>query len=299
MVRGVANELGPDVAGHGGTGFGDTGLSDTAPGGRPDLLGAAAAWPLSGFDRIGLAELGSASLMRRQDTKFMFRASALAESITGLERDYAVLEVCGSSVQGYLTRYFDTASLELFAAHHRGMGERVKVRERQYLATGQLFLEVKHRSNKGVTTKTRAEASAWDEALDVEMLPVSEALIRSHRTRVLAGGRLVPTLWNGYRRITLVRKGRSERVTIDLGLSYSDDAKRYQSEAIAIAEVKQARIDLSSPFMLRLRALGLRPAGFSKYCMGVGLLRPEVKHNRLKPRLRALRQLDEGVPHVA
>lgn len=294
MIRGAAIDMGSDDRGP------DDGRSSgTAPGEPPASLGAAAVWPLPGFDRIGLAELGSASLMRRQDTKFMFRASALAESLAGLERDYAVLEVCGSSVQEYLTRYFDTVSLELFAAHHRGMGERVKVRERQYLATGQLFLEVKHRSNKGITTKTRAEASAWDEALDVETLPVSEALTRSDRTRVLAGGRLVPTLWNGYRRITLVRKGRSERVTIDLGLSYSDGARRYQSETIAIAEVKQARIDLSSPFMLRLRALGLRPAGFSKYCMGVGLLRPEVKHNRLKPRLRALQRLDEGVPHVA
>lgn len=299
MVRGAADDMGSDDMGPGDIGFSDTGPSDTVPGEPLDSLGESAAWPLSGFDRIGLAELGSASLMRRQDTKFMFRASALAESITGLERDYAVLEVGGSAVQEYLTRYFDTASLELFAAHHRGMGERVKVRERQYLATGQLFLEVKHRSNKGVTTKTRAEASAWDEVLDVETLPVSEALSRSDRTRVLAGGRLVPTLWNGYRRITLVRKGRSERVTIDLGLTFSDDDRRYESEAIAIAEVKQARIDLSSPFMLRLRALGLRPAGFSKYCMGVGLLRPEVKHNRFKPRLRALRRLDEGVGHVA
>lgn len=299
MIWGAAIDMGSGEVGSDDMASDDRRSSSTAPGEPPGSLGAAAAWPLSGFDRIGLAELGGASLMRRQDTKFMFRASALAASLAGLEREYAVLEVCGSSVQEYLTRYFDTASLELFAAHHRGMGERVKVRERQYLATGQLFLEVKHRSNKGVTTKTRAEASAWDEALDVETLPVGEALTRSDRARILAGGRLVPTLWNGYRRITLVRKGRSERVTIDLGLSYSDDAKRYQSEAIAIAEVKQARIDLSSPFMLRLRALGLRPAGFSKYCMGVGLLRPEVKHNRLKPRLRALRQLDEGVPHVA
>lgn len=254
---------------------------------------------LAAFDRIGLADLGTAGLMRRKDTKFMFTPGVLSELLAGLEREYEVLAVGGEPVQEYLTLYFDTARFDLFAAHHRGLGERVKVRERQYLSTGQHFLEVKLRSIKGVTTKTRAESSAWDEALDVDTLPVREALLSSERIRRLAGSCLIPTLWNRYRRLTLVRKDRLERVTIDLGLSYAAEDRTYASERVVIAEVKQAKVDLSSPFMLRMRGAGLRPQSFSKYCMGVALLRPELKHNRFKPTLRDLRFLDGGVRHVA
>jgi hypothetical protein len=40
-----------------------------------------------------------------------------------------------------------------------------------------------------------------------------------------------------------------------------------------------------------MRALGVRPTGFSKYCVGLLLTQPEIKHNRFKPQLRQLRQL--------
>jgi len=63
--------------------------------------------------------------------------------------------------------------------------------------------------------------------------------------------------------------------------------------------VKQPRIDRASLMMTRLRELGVRPGGFSKYCMGVSLLVPGVKHNRFKPRLRRIDRLAGDLTHVA
>lgn len=254
---------------------------------------------LAAYHRIGLEELGDASLMRRQDTKFVFRAGELPELIAGLEAEYRVLEVGGLAIHDYLTLYFDTAALDLFQAHHRGKGDRVKVRERQYLTTGQLFLEIKRRSNKGVTTKTRTQAAAWDDSIDSTRVADPSALMGAGARQLTTAGKLLPTLWNGYRRMTFVRIGHSERVTIDTNLSFSTGDGRLELDEVAIVEVKQERVDLTSPFMRKLRALGARPGGASKYCLGMSLLRPEIKHNRFKPRLRALQQLTLEGRHVA
>lgn len=254
---------------------------------------------LSEFRRVGLDELGGASLMRRVDTKFVFNARSLAELADGLGGSYSLLDVAGLSVHDYLTLYFDTPSLDLFAAHHRGMGERIKVRERRYASTGQLFLEVKRRNNKGLTTKTRVAASAFDAAIDPDSVPERQALLRVGVAPLADDGELLPSLWNAYRRVTFVRDGHSERVTLDADLTFESGGAKVAVGEVVVAEVKQARLDWSSPFMHRLRAIGARPSGFSKYCMGVCLLRPQVRHNRFKPKLRALRRLAEGGEHVA
>ncbi|MFA5594196.1 MAG: polyphosphate polymerase domain-containing protein [Trueperaceae bacterium] len=248
---------------------------------------------LGAYATISLEELGSAALMRRQDTKFVFSTALLGQLLAELQEHYSLLEVGGLVRHRYLTRYFDTAAFDLFNAHHRGMGERVKVRERQYLTTGQLFLEVKHRNNKGVTDKTRAEVRDWQEQITGAVMP--DRLLGHVTDDDGEGPALTPTLWNAYQRITLVSKHRSERVTIDTDLTFSTNGSyRYGAEGAVVAEVKQPSIDRASPVMQRLRTLGVRPSGFSKYCIGVSLLRPDLRHNRFKPRLRNLKRLTEG-----
>lgn len=261
--------------------------------------------PLGAFATIGLEELSGAALMRRQDTKYVFSAALLSRLLTDLEGHYSVLEVGGLVRHRYLTLYFDTAAYDLFNAHHRGMGERVKVRERQYLTTGQLFLEVKHRNNKGVTDKTRSEVNGWAEQVPGGVMPGrlldhvtdghSQGHVDGHTEGHTDGLILKPTLWNAYERITLVSKHRPERVTIDTDLTFTAAGNAaYGAAGAVVAEVKQPSIDRASPVMQRLRSLGVRPSGFSKYCIGVSLLRPDLRHNRFKPRLRNLRRLTEG-----
>jgi hypothetical protein len=40
-----------------------------------------------------------------------------------------------------------------------------------------------------------------------------------------------------------------------------------------------------------MKARGTRFTSFSKYCIGVSMLYPEIKHNRFKPKLRMISQL--------
>ena len=99
--------------------------------------------------------------------------------------------------------------------------------------------------------------------------------------------------------LPLVAVDRPERVTIDTGLWFSTSAGSVGLGHLSVAEVKQERIDRTSLVMARLRELGVRPGGFSKYCMGVSLLVPGVKHNRFKPRLRRIDRLAGDLTHVA
>lgn len=282
---------GTDEDGHA-VGFSRAGTGVETPycpaGDVPDVAGL-----LAGFDRVGLDHLGAAGLMRREDTKFLFTQQSLPALLRGLEGTYQLLEVAERVDHDYLTLYYDTEAFDLFLAHHRGLLDRVKVRERKYLSTDALYLEVKHRDKKGVTSKTRTPAATWDDVLEPAHTGVHHQLAEGAKSGLL------PVLWNAYRRVTLVDLVRLERVTIDRGLSFARGGQAIGLGDVCIAEVKQARLDRRSPVMARCRELGVRPGGFSKYCMGVSLLVPTIKHNRFKPRLRRLERLTNGGAHVA
>ena len=96
---------------------------------------------------------------------------------------------------------------------------------------------------------------------------------------------LRPRLWVTYERITLVGIDHGERVTIDRGLSFAHDGRRVRLEGVVVAELKQRRLDRSSPFLSLMRQVGVRPARVSKYGHGVCRLHP-VKHDRFAPHLR-------------
>jgi hypothetical protein len=68
--------------------------------------------------------------------------------------------------------------------------------------------------------------------------------------------------------------------------------------AIVIAEVKQADPNRNSHFIQQMHAANIRPAKFSKYCIGVSALYPTVKHNNFKPQLRLIEKIMRDNNHV-
>jgi hypothetical protein len=64
-----------------------------------------------------------------------------------------------------------------------------------------------------------------------------------------------------------------------------------------IAEIKQARLGPRSPFTHQLKQIGVRPGGFSKYCIGSTLLNPTLKQNRFKPNLLQIASLGDRGKH--
>jgi hypothetical protein len=247
---------------------------------------------LDPFEPIGLAQIDAVALLDRTDTKYVLHASQLYTALAGLSSDYRVLDIGGVRLHPYRTLYFDTADLALYMRHHAGRQQRFKVRSRQYVDSQRSFLEVKVKTHKDRTSKTRIETG------DLLTWWTPEARRFVDATIPLDASALEPTLWNSFTRVTLVSKHEAERLTLDLDLGFDDGRQRISLPGLAIAEVKQEGINRHSDFVRQMRAMAIHTTGFSKYCVGTALLNPAVKHNNFKDKLRLVAKLTRDDNHV-
>lgn len=268
-----------------------------APGGRrtratheqalPDLLRL-----MQRFESINLAEMDGVALQDRTDTKYVFHIDHLVCMLPVLAGQYRMLEIDGVRQQRYRTLYFDTDDFALYHLHHARRRNRYKVRSRLYQDTGRACFEIKHKTSADRTVKERL----WTPGLVSDLTPDVSSFLREHLPTDVSG--LKPRLWNTFGRITLVSTQRPERVTIDLGLRFRSAHHTVALPGIVITEVKQAGHARNSDVIRLMRAARIRPRGFSKYCIGVSLLYPDVKHNNFKPTCRLLHTLMHGDNHV-
>lgn len=239
---------------------------------------------IAGFTPITLSEMDGVELQDRTDTKFIFASGILDEVWRGMQADYRLLEVDGKRGTHYRSLYFDTPDLRHYQDHHNRRTFRSKVRFREYVGSGLVYFEVKRKTGNGRTDKARMRVAEIPLALDSGQ----------QRFALEASGRmeeLVPTLWNHFTRYTFVHKSRPERLTMDVDLRFSVQGIERPLGPIVVAELKQERADRSSPFARIMRERNIRPAGMSKYCIGMLLMERPVKHNAFKEVLLKLERL--------
>jgi len=229
--------------------------------------------------------MNDVALLNRTDTKFVMTESQLQQALSRLQNQYRVLEIEYQRLNQYQTVYFDTAAFDLYQRHHAGRNDRYKVRSREYVDSQLSFFEVKHKTNKNRTVKSRIQTEDLATGFD------RKTAVFLHDHAPLDADNLHPTLWNSFTRITLVSRERPERLTLDTNLAFHHDQEHRSLPGIAIAEVKQEGFSMASDFMQQMRRLGIRPSGFSKYCIGATLLYPTLKSNNFKPKLRHVNKL--------
>jgi hypothetical protein len=201
---------------------------------------------------------------------------------------YRVLEVHNVRIGGYETRYYDDSSFTTYIQHHNGKGNRYKLRLRHYESSGETYLEVKKKSNKGSTEKRRIRTS-W---LSAGFLPEEERFLEAAFPYDCREFR--PVLVTAYDRLTLVSTEFPERITFDTGISFGNGQQSVSYPALVIGEIKHEKSTKNSPAQLAIRSMGIQERAFSKYCIGVSLLYDRLKHNRFKPNLRFLSGLSLG-----
>jgi len=222
------------------------------------------------------------------ETKYIFRRDQILNILSGLESEYRVLEIKGQRICSYWTEYYDTSDFHFFQLHQNGSGRRWKIRQRNYLDSQAKFLEVKFKDNRKRSRKNRIQTE-----LNLDHIRDNEnAFISANAPYSMA--ELNPKLEVWYTRTTLVKNDGLERVTLDSRLYYSNGKISQDMEGLMIAEIKQAAYNPTSPFMAQIKRGGIRPSPFSKYCIGISLLYPEIKHNRFKPILHHVSNLLEG-----
>jgi len=243
------------------------------------------------FSPINLKQMDTVALLNRVDTKFIIPIDKLANALPSLYSDYRILVIDGRRMSHYRTLYFDTQNFSLYNLHVNGNSERYKVRSREYLDSNEAFLEVKHKNRKDRTIKERIQTVEPVIELDSQTSDWLQDILPYHSCD------LEPKIWVMFTRMTLVNKHLSERVTIDIDLTFYAPINIVQMDGIAIAEVKRDGAHLHSPFLDLMHAQRYQPQGFSKYCIGTSLLYDQVKKNSLKPKLLWLEKISKGVRH--
>jgi len=254
---------------------------------------------LNSFDPITLGQMGDIRLMNRTDTKFVTNISKLGQLLTMAKDDYYIQEIDGERIAPYYTLYFDTEDHAMYTAHESGHTNRQKLRIRSYVNSGLNFLEVKTKNNHGRTKKKRVLVHEFDpmqpqhdicfHCQNAAFCEYDEFLRSNLQYNPYS---LCEQLENRFDRITLVNKGMTERLTIDINLRFHNIATgNYRfMDHIAIIELKRdGRV--YSPILSLLNQLRIKPHGFSKYCIGSALTNNSLHCNRLKPRLHSIERI--------
>ena len=247
---------------------------------------------LADFKPISLTDMARVALLDRVEVKYLISVEQVAHLLDELQTHYALLVVEGKPLSRYQTLYFDTPDFALYRRHHMGARNRYKIRSREYVESGYSFLEVKHKTNKRRTIKHRISTPHLVSALDG-----GDAQFVSEQSPY-GSDELAPRLWNRYQRITLINRHDQERVTLDLDLRFAWQGRQSGVPGVVVAEVKRSARNCPSPFVTLMRQHGIRKTSFSKYCVGVSLLYPEVKHNKFKATQRLVAKLTQHGPHT-
>lgn len=243
---------------------------------------------LHAFQPITLDKMSAVKLMNRVDTKYVTTTRELGRLLQLLVDDYYIQESTdGLRNFPYHTIYFDTESQQMYATHHSGKKTRQKIRMRCYESTGDNFLEIKLKNNKGRTKKKRIEIDEMEESTSryADFIAAYSAFQSNQLTQQLE---------NWFTRVTLVNRRFTERLTIDTNLRFNNLVTGGRQELVNIAIIELKRDGLTdSPVLRRMRELRIKPSGFSKYCMGMVFTNPNVRTNRFKERVRMVEKLNQ------
>lgn len=239
---------------------------------------------LGALDPITLEEMTSIKLMNRTDIKFVTNKDKLSQLLSLAYGKYYAQFHNGKRIASYMTQYWDTPVHTYYYQHHNGRSPRQKIRVRTYMDSQTTFLEVKTKNNRGRTKKKRIEISGQQ-----DIVSGNDFLLERVQRDVRE---IMPTVCNSFKRITLVNKGKTERLTIDFDICFFNCETKRQTGTgdLVIIELKRDG-NMPSPVLDMLRELRIKPSGFSKYCIGSVLTNVALKHNLFKPRLTRIAHL--------
>lgn len=249
------------------------------------------------FAPISLDEINrAAALQTRADNKYFVPWEAYLAFAEQLRRTHRALEIGGRRSFSYDTQYFDTPDLANYWGHLQKRRKRFKCRTRVYEQSGLCVFELKLKSGRGETVKYKID---YARGAARQVTSAARAFIET-RLREAYGMTfsrpLVPSLRTHYERVTFASQIATERVTCDFNLQFSADVApgAAMDPGYVLVEIKSER-GRSDADQLLWR-LGVRPSSGSKYCVGLALLRPDLRSNPFRPVTSFFRSLGAAEP---
>ena len=236
---------------------------------------------------VTLVEMDAVKLLNRIDSKYLTDEATLVAVLSdAAAAGYRALVVEGHKINRYNSVYYDTDGLRMFYDHHNRRLVRQKVRTRTYVESGQAFLEIKRKNNKGRTKKKRMEiplAELMDFGAD------KSACDFLAEKSWFTEPELSPVLDTRFKRITLVNPAMTERLTIDTFLCFTNFRTGHQAnlQNAVIIELKQdGRAESQMKNILLDHRV--KPIRVSKYCIALTLTDPKAKTGRFKVKVRRI-----------
>ena len=242
---------------------------------------------LKKYQTITLSEMDEVALMERVDDKYTISYEELMNILENISSEYFCLEIDGKRSFTYQTEYLDTIDNLLFKNHQNGKLNRYKIRFRDYIESKKTFLEIKFKSNKGVTKKTRMRVPFQEKNITKTCKEFIE------RKSPYLTKNLDIKLKNSFDRITLVNLISKERVTLDFNLKFSNPILGTKSKLdnVGIIEIKREKGNKKSQLLSILKRKRIRSTRFSKYTIGSCLLDSNLKYNNFKRKLLFINKL--------
>ncbi len=245
---------------------------------------------LHNFQPIFIEEMDAIKLMNRLDTKYLTDEATLSKVLDAAAKaGYLALEAQGVKISPYNSIYYDTPELKTFLDHRNRRLNRQKVRTRIYVNSSDTYLEIKRKNNKGRTKKKRLPIPS-EELEDFSYDKKATAFLAENSRFTI--GQLSPVLSTAFDRITLVNPAKTERITIDTNLYFSNFRTGRKTSLLdtVIIEIKQDR-RVRSQMKDILLDLRVKPVKVSKYCVAVTLTDDTVKSGRFKEKVRAIEKI--------
>jgi len=232
-----------------------------------------------------LQDVDRLNLINRYDIKFLLEIDKLPLLLTELTPNYRSLEIDSERIFRYENLYFDTDDNFFYRQHHNGKLNRVKVRIRKYSSCPDNFFEIKLKSNKDKVVKDRIVDSYFDRELEDESK--RDALKKYN----IDPRSLKPKLTIYYDRITLVHNCEPIKITFDTNLYYQNCVRESPLPNLVIAECKTNHYSGCPEFISFMKRHAIKSIRVSKYCIGMVLLDPTLKHNRFKYKMMFINKL--------
>lgn len=245
---------------------------------------------LNSFLPISLEEIGKIDFMSRMNIKYVIPKTLLPSLLEMLGDDFYVQEISGKRSFLYQSLYYDTVDYAMYNTHQNGKLDRFKIRTREYLDTQSCFLEIKHKSNKGLTQKIRIE----NETLHLIEQKENKEFINSYSPYLFTT--LEAKLKTSYHRIILLNKEKTERITIDYDLYFrnADTGNKVELPQLSIVEIKKKPY-ITSFTAIKMRESHINPYRISKYCLGASLTDSGIKQNRIKQKIRYITKITDFI----
>ena len=242
---------------------------------------------LQQLQTISLEEMDAVALLNRKDTKFIFPLARLSAVLDQLSGHYKVLAINGKRWTEYDNLYFDTKDRFCYHQHHNRRLNRFKFRIREYVGSDLAYFEIKFKSNRERTIKSRMKIPASVRTVTGEIA----AFIKDKSP--FNPNELEPSIQIGFTRITLASNDMTERATLDIGLEAGSKGHSIQFNKLVIAELKQDGIISGSQFKAALRMNNSIEQRISKYCVCLAALQPTLKSNLIKPKQLNITKLEK------